>query len=61
MSHRPRYLSRRSNVIPFDALEVRCWCEAEIVLVSPADVRALRTGKCGRSGCEPPEEAEAVS
>lgn len=45
---------RRSwqRVVDFDSLPCECWCQTDIVLVSRRDVLALRTGSCGRPGCE---------
>lgn len=45
-------MSRVANVVDFDSLPCECWCQSDIVLVSRRDVLALRTGSCGRPGCE---------
>lgn len=37
---------------PLNNLAVMCWCEAEIVWASPAEVSAGVTHSCGRHGCE---------
>lgn len=34
-----------------DRLLVTCWCEDGMVFVRAADVRAGRTGSCGKSSC----------
>lgn len=36
-----------------DRLLVVCWCETDFVHVAAAEVRALRTGSCGRAVCGP--------
>jgi len=40
---------------PLNNLAVMCWCEAEIVWASPAEVSAGVTHSCGRHGCEDPD------
>lgn len=42
-------------------LAVFCWCEEEIVHVSPEDVLALRTKSCGLPQCGPPPAAGEVA
>jgi hypothetical protein len=37
---------------PKGKLAVMCWCEADVVYVTPAELRAGRTGSCNRLGCE---------
>jgi hypothetical protein len=34
-------------------LDVECWCTYKVMRVQAADVRAGRTGSCGRSRCKP--------
>lgn len=50
-------LRRSQNAPSPDALAAECWCQASIVLVARPDVRAGRTGTCGRRACHPIEEA----
>ena len=35
-------------------LAVDCWCRTTVVHVSPYEILNMRTGSCGRSGCEAP-------
>lgn len=38
-----------------DRLLVDCWCGTDRVLVLQTEVMAIRTGSCGRCGCEGPQ------
>jgi hypothetical protein len=35
-------------------VDVTCWCDRTVVRATLDDVRAGRTGTCGRPGCGPP-------
>lgn len=36
-------------------MKASCWCEATFVFVPVEDIRACRTGSCGRDTCHPIE------
>lgn len=48
---------RLAPVHRIDDLCVTCWCEASIVHVTPAALKAGQTATCGRRGCQPDDGA----
>lgn len=45
---------RDTNLVSFNDLAVNCWCEATIVHVPPAELKAGRTRSCGLRHCANP-------